>query len=251
MILSGISARRAISFFKLCINKRRTAHSKQIRRFHIHEGGFDMRIITISRQFGSGGRELGKRLADHLGWDYYDREIISRLAESEGLDQQYIENILIRHEWSSVPLTFRNSFSPDIYAYDVKFSLLMTQRKIIEDIAAAGNDCIIVGRDADIILSDKKPFRIFICADMEARLARCMKFEEKKPVEERLSEREIKKNIKKIDKARSNVREMLTGKPWGDSTSFDLSVNTAQWDIKNLPPVVAEFALKWFEVSKK
>lgn len=65
-----------------------------------------MRIITISREFGSGGRELGKRLADALGFDYYDREIIESIAKGQGLDEGYVEKALEEHAWRRVPLTF-------------------------------------------------------------------------------------------------------------------------------------------------
>ena len=129
----------------------------------------------------------------------------------------------------------------------MKTALLIKQRKIIENIAASGNDCIIVGRDADIILSDYKPLRIFVCADMSSRIARCMRFEEKKPEGERLSEREVKKNILRIDKGRSQTREILTGKAWGDSESFDISINTASWSIPKLASAVPQLALRWFE----
>lgn len=205
-----------------------------------------MRIITISRQFGSGGRELGKRLADELCWDYYDREIIERLADEQGLNPEYVSHTLNNHEWRNVPITYSNSFAMTIVNPGAKTQLLLKQREIIEDIAKVGNDCIIVGRDADIILSDYKPFRIFICAEMQARIDRCMRFEAKK-TENRLTERQIMRNIRKIDKDRAQVREMLTGKAWGDGSAFDLTVNTTSWDIKSLVPAVADFAKKWFE----
>ncbi len=206
-----------------------------------------MRIITISRQFGSGGRELGKRMADVLGWDYYDREIIEKLSSDEGLDKEYINHILTNHEWNTLPITFRSSFSQRQYTSGMKTALLLKQRRIIEDIAASGNDCIIVGRDADIILSDYRPLRIFACADMDSRIARCMRFEEKKSEGERLSEREIRRNILRIDKGRSQTREILTGKAWGDGSSFDITFNTAGWDIPKLASAVPQLALRWFE----
>ena len=70
-----------------------------------------MRIITISREFGSGGRELGKRLAEHIGFDYYDREIITSIAQAQGVKEEYVEHLLDNHDWKSVPLTFRHSFA--------------------------------------------------------------------------------------------------------------------------------------------
>ena len=210
-----------------------------------------MRIITISRQFGSGGRELGKRLADVLGWDYYDKEIIQRLAEENNLDADYVSHMLNNHEWQNIPLTYQNSFSGPVVSLPVSTSLLRGQRDIIEGIAKTGNDCIIVGRDADIILSDYSPFKIFVCAEMEARVSRCMKHENKKPEDERLSEKQIEHNIKRIDKGRSQVREMLTGKSWGDSSAYNITVNTAEWSIKDLVPAVADFAVKWFEHNEQ
>ena len=68
-----------------------------------------MKIITISREFGSGGRELGKRLADTLGFDYYDREIITAIAGAQGLDEAYVEKSMENANWQRVPLTYRHS----------------------------------------------------------------------------------------------------------------------------------------------
>ena len=87
-----------------------------------------MRIITISRQFGSGGRELGKRMADVLGWDYYDREIIEKLSSDEGLDKEYINHVLTNHEWNTLPITFRSSFSQRQYTSGMKTALLLKQQ---------------------------------------------------------------------------------------------------------------------------
>ena len=70
-----------------------------------------MKIVTISRQFGSGGRELGKRLADELGFDYYDREIITSIAQAQGMDEGYVEKALEDHAWQHIPLTYGRSFA--------------------------------------------------------------------------------------------------------------------------------------------
>ncbi len=205
-----------------------------------------MRIITVSRQFGSGGRELGKRLADVLGWDYYDREIIERLAEDEGLDEEYVRRVLHEHAWSSLPLTFQNSFALSPAESGIQAQLLARQRSIIEDIARTGHDCIIVGRDADVILEDYKPFRIYVCADFDFRLARCLKREQKNEGKQ-LTEKEIARNIRRIDRNRSLTREILTGKSRDDSSCFEITVNSSSWDMKRLAAAVAEMALKWFE----
>ena len=206
-----------------------------------------MRIITISRQFGSGGREIGKRLADRLGWDYYDKEILETLAEEHGLDADYVRRLLANHGWHNVQLTYRSSFSHLMFDPGIRTQLLVRQREILHEIAKLGSDCVIVGRDADVILQDYHPFRVYVCADIQARLRRCMAYEEKRPEGERLTEKEILRNIRRIDKNRVRTREVLTGKARGDGSAFDLTVNATRWDIKKLTPALADFALCWFE----
>ena len=205
------------------------------------------RIITVSRQFGSGGRELGKRLSDLLGWDYYDREIIQMLSEQQGLDPEYVHRALSGHGWNQYQLTFRNSFRQSMGANSRHTEVLVRQREIIREIAAEGNDCVIVGRDADVILHGESLFRIYVCADIESRLARCTRFEEKKEPGERLTEKEILRNIRRIDRERRQIREILTGKSATDGSGFDLTVNASGWDIKKLAEAVAEFSGRWFE----
>ena len=206
-----------------------------------------MRIITISRQFGSGGRELGKRLSDLLGWDYYDKEIIETLAEDQGMDADHVREVLSHHGWHNVQLTYKNSFAHVGFDHGLRTQLLVRQREIIREIAEAGNDCIIVGRDADVILEEYRPFRVCICADLESRLERCMAHERKQPRAGRLTEKQVLRNIRSIDKSRARIREVLTGKRHGDASTFDLTVNAAHWNIKHLAPVVAGFATRWFE----
>ena len=123
-----------------------------------------MRIITISREFGSGGRELGKRLAELLGYDYYDREIITAIAKKHDMNERFVENALENHWWQSIPLTYRNSFAAISPMQEIQTTLLIEERNVIESIAGAGKNCVIVGRNADVRLKDYQPFRIFVCA---------------------------------------------------------------------------------------
>ncbi len=206
-----------------------------------------MRIITVSRQFGSGGREMGKRLSDLLGWDYYDREIIEALAEKQGLDPDYVRRVLGGHGWHQYQLTYRNSFRQPLDGAWKHTEVLVRQREILTEIAEAGNDCVIVGRDADVVLQNRHPFRICVCADTEARVARCVRHEERKDPADRLSEKEILRNIRRIDRNRRRIREVLTGKTAGDGSAFDLTVNATNWEIRDLAEAVAAFAGKWFE----
>lgn len=91
-----------------------------------------MNVITISREFGSGGRELGKRLADFLGYDYYDSEIITAVAKESGMDESYIERILDEGYFENHTLTFRNTIGSTVYLQSSTVTLLLEQKKVIE-----------------------------------------------------------------------------------------------------------------------
>ena len=92
-----------------------------------------MKVITISREFGSGGRELGKRMADVLGFDYYDKEIITAIAAKSGMDENYVESALESNFWQQVPLTFNSSFEAVNLWQNPQTNLLVEQRKVIEN----------------------------------------------------------------------------------------------------------------------
>lgn len=202
-----------------------------------------MQIITISREFGSGGRELGKRLADFMGYDYYDSEIISAVAEKSGMDSGYVENTLSNHGWQNYRISFRGTLGSSAYLQASKVNLLLTQKKVIEEIAALGKNCVIVGRNADIILRLYRPFNIFVCADINAKINRCM---ERAPQGETLTEKELVRQMKQIDKNRSQTRAVIGGSVWGQREAYHLTVNTTGWEIKELVPAVADFAARWF-----
>ena len=204
-----------------------------------------MKIITISREFGSGGRELGKRLADLLGFDYYDREIITSIARDTGLDEKYVANILERHGWQTIPITFRRSFSSatTLSVQSTHTELLLQQKRVIEEIAKAGHDCVIVGRNADVLLRQYDPLCIFVCADTEAKIRRCM---ERAAPGEQLTRKEVLHQIRQIDKSRAQTRSILTNSKWGDKSAYQLILNTTHWEIKDLTPAAASFARCWF-----
>lgn len=202
-----------------------------------------MNLITISREFGSGGRELGKRLAELLNYDYYDREIIVAIAKHKGLDENYIEMALENQAWQNIPLTFRNTFTHLNNLQQTHTSLLIEQTNVIESIGKLGKDCVIVGRNADLLLAEYKPFSIFVCAQTEAKIKRC---QERAGQNDQLSRREIAKNLQRIDKNRAKTREMIAGDKWGLGSSYLLTVNTTDWPIADLAPAVAEMALRWF-----
>ena len=193
-------------------------------------------VITLGREFGSGGRELGRRLADHLQIAYYDKEILSEIAKRTQLTEEYVHNVVEHHPYPLLPITIGHSLYPDM-TFQIQQSVYVEQSNIIKEMAAA-SDCIIVGRCADYILRDIKPFRIFVYADMESRISRC---HQRAPEGEHLSDKEMRQMIQKVDKGRAKYYEFYTGEKWGDKSSYDLCINTSNVVIKELVPHLAAF----------
>lgn len=183
------------------------------------------RIITIGREFGSGGREFGQRLADALQVAYYDKEIVSEIARRTELAEQYVQQIVEKRPVPLFPLTTRHSFGLVASAMNPNLSIYQEQTRIIEEMARK-SDCVIVGRCADYILSDAKPFRIFLYADMASRIERCRQ-RATDAKEREMSDKEMERMIRKIDKSRAAYYEFYTGQTWGEKSHYDLCLNTA------------------------
>ena len=114
---------------------------------------------------------------------------------------------------------------------------------MLEKIGQTGRDCVIVGRNADVILEAEKPFSLFVCAALDAKLRRCA---QRARDGEDLSPKELERNLRRIDRDRARTREIFTGSRWGEPGAYHLTVNTTDWCIKELTPAVAEFARAWF-----
>lgn len=198
-----------------------------------------MKIITVSRQFSSGGRELAKRMADVLGFDYYDKEIISEIAKNKRLDEGFVESSM---GIKAIPLHFARSFS-FAYTSTTKSELLVEEKRVIDQIAEKGRDFIIVGRNADLLLKEYKPLNIFVCADHESKVQRCI---DKALIGENPSRKEIERQIKQIDKVREGTRAILSETKWGECCNYHLTINTTGWEIKELTPVVSKLAELYF-----
>ncbi len=204
------------------------------------------KIITVSREFGSGGRELGKRLADALGFAYYDREIITAIAERSGLAERYVESVAERGETAYYPITFGRTFALLPAPSKIQMSVMVEQQKILLELAAKG-DCVIVGRGADVILAEYRPLNLFVYADMGSKLLRCRK---RQGAGERLSDDKLKKQIRAIDRQRAQYRKVLTDARWGDKAGYHLCINTTGLAIKALLPTAVQFQQCYFEGVK-
>lgn len=195
------------------------------------------RIITISRQFGSGGREIGKRLAESMGIAYFDKEIITAIAEKSSFSEKYVHSIVENHNYTYYPITVAKSFS---IPYDQlpNAKIHQAQYSVIQNMAAQG-DCVIVGRCSDYILRDFNPVNIFIYADMETKIARC---QSRAAESEHLSESELRKLIKSIDRSRAKYYETYTGQQWGEKENYGFCVNTSGYkELKALALKIKHF----------
>ncbi len=201
-----------------------------------------MKIITISREFGSGGRELGKRLADALGVPCYDQQIIELVAEKENLDAKYVANRTEQDFHAFYPTTIARGFSRPSYALMQTVQIMSSEQEIIKNLASEG-DCVIVGRAADIILAEHKPFRIFVCADEASKLARC---KERADENENLSDKDISRKCREIDKRRASYRALFIEKKWGEASAYDICVNTTDKEIKLLIPALMSYIDAWY-----
>jgi len=203
-----------------------------------------MKIITISREFGSGGREIGKRLADLLGFEYYDREIISEVAKIGNFDEKFVEYVGENGYSSGFHFTYGRTLYYPHAQWDNSTKILVAEQKALNTIAQRGKDCIIVGRCADVVLADYKPFNLFIYADMESKVERCQKRAESG---EKLTDVKMAKKIKTIDRNRARHREAISHIKWGRKEAYHLCVNTTGINPKDITPVIADYATSYFK----
>ena len=185
----------------------------------------DKYIITISRQFGSGGRSIAQKLASKLDIPFYDKELISLAAKESGLNPEVFRSV---DETAANSLLY--SLSMGIYNLGgplamgdlpVNDKLYILQHQIIKDISAKG-PCVIVGRCADYVLKDNPhTINVFIYADMEYRKKRAIAVHD-------IEERRAETIINKTDKTRANYYSFYTGKKWGVAQNYDLCINSAQ-----------------------
>ena len=201
-----------------------------------------MRIITVSREFGSGGRELGKRIADNMGIQYIDREIITEVARNANVNESLVEAVLDKGLFRDIHLTYGHTFASFSPVNHTTHTILEEQKRLITKMAQE-RDCVIVGRNADVILEDMNPLKLFVYADMSSKIARC---QGRAPEGEHLSDREMEKMIKRINRSRARTHAYLSHIPWGNRAGYHLCVNTTDTDIKAMAKLLADYAEHWF-----
>ena len=196
-------------------------------------------IITIARQFGSGGREIGKALSEKLNIPFYDKELISLAAKESGIDSEVFENV---DERATNSLLY--SLSMGLYSFGTGFSsmgdlpvndrLYILQHKIIKKLAEEG-PCVIVGRFADYILKDRDDcVNIFIHADLEHRKQRAV---EVRGVDKARAEQ----IVNKTDKVRANYYSFYSGQKWGFAQNYDLCIDSTNLSTDQVVALITSY----------
>ena len=176
------------------------------------------RIITISREYGSGGRFIGEEVAKKLGIKYYDKDIIREIAEQSGFSPEYIQE---NAELSPKKGLFAYAFSGrDITGRSIEDMVYEAQRKVILGIAEK-EDCVIIGRNADFILKDRMDvLNVFIHGDMPEKVQRICKLYH-------VMDTDAEKMINDTDKRRRANYNFYTEQKWGMAGNYTLSLNSS------------------------
>ncbi|MDY5498430.1 MAG: cytidylate kinase-like family protein [Anaerobutyricum sp.] len=190
-------------------------------------------IITISREFGSGGRTIGKQVAQKLGIEFYDRDIITKVVEESGLTRKYVE-----HYGEFAPSADRFAYS--FVGLDEDGSSPLTQlwkarEKVIRQFAQE-KPCVIVGSCADYILRDREDcLRVFLYADDETKEERIREIYGKVGLK-------LKNQVQDMDKRRGLNYQYFTGQEWGKAQNYDLALNRGSLGIDKCVQLIVEAA---------
>ena len=186
-------------------------------------------IITISREYGSGGRYVGKLLAKELGIKLYDEELIKIVSDESGLSASYIE----KKEQNMKDTVFANFNSQYYNNMTNDDNLFIAESKAIKEVADKG-PCIIIGRCADYILKDKNNvFSVFLYNSEESKINRAVKYYG-------MNEKNAIKEIKKINKAREAHYKYYTSKEWKDFSNYDLAINVDKFGVEKTTKIIGE-----------
>lgn len=205
----------------------------------------DKIIVTISREFGTGGHSVGKKLAEELGIKFYDNELIKMAAEKMGFKEGYIQNNEERVPDFSMSGIFSgiSSFAPN-----PSDSIQESEFELIREIAR-NESCVIVGRAADYILQDEQHISVFLFAPIEARIRRLKNDTKNYKAylpEDNYTEEQLLKAVKVIDKQRRKFYEFYTENSWGDRDIYDLLINTDRTGVDG----AVEIIKRYLEVSR-
>lgn len=192
-------------------------------------------IITISRQYGSGGRTIGKMLAEKLNVPFYDKEVIDLAAKESGLAADFIrgqEQQLTQSLLFSIVTNFTGGGSLNPNVLSLSDQVYLAEANAIRKLAEQG-DCVIVGRCADGVLEkEQELLRVYICADLEERCRRAVEEYGDKP-------ENIQRTVKEIDKQRARYCQHYCDRAWEDADNYDLTLNSGKLGLDACVRIIA------------
>lgn len=181
-------------------------------------------IITIGREFGSGGREIGERLAERLGFSFYDRNLLNLVSEESGVSEDSLSDKDERLERKYFPYRLEN-FTKELF--DIQFRIMVEKAKT--------ESCVIVGRCSDVILQDfANAVHIFIYADEEDKVARIME-------RNQLDEVKARKLMHQTEKIRKSYYQYYTDYEWGTRENKDLMINSSKTGIDGAVDLIISY----------
>lgn len=198
-------------------------------------------IITISREFGSGGREIGKMIAEQLKIPFYDKELIEIAAKESGIDKELFEENDNRtskgfHLLGALGYSLGGPLS-SITQLSLNDRLFMVQSQVVAQVAQNG-PCVIVGRCADYVLRERKDvLNVFIHGNMKERKERAVHSYE-------VDVRDIESSIQKIDKGRANYYDYYTDRKWGQAENYDICINSSTFGLAGTADIIIDLAKK-------
>ena len=200
------------------------------------------KVITIGRQYGSGGHDIGELVAQKLGYTFYDKKLVEIAAKNSNISDEAIESIdekatsSLLYSLVSGSYSIRGMNGPLYYEMPLNDRLFIAQSDVKKNVAAKENS-VIVGRCADYVLEDAKDIElinIFIYSPMEERIKRISKIFD-------LTEKQAKDKIQKSDKQRKTYYSYYSNRDWGKMSNYDLCINSAKSGIEKTADMIVEF----------
>ena len=200
------------------------------------------RVITIGRQYGSAGHDIGQMVAEALGYKFYDKELVEIAAKKSNISKEAVDDIdekatsSFLYSLASGNYSLRGISGPHYYEMPQNDKLFIAQSQVIKDVAGRDN-CVIVGRCADYVLDDAKNvdlLNVFIYADQDFRIRR---------VKEtfNITERQAKDRVIKTDKQRRIYYSYYSNRDWGSMSNYDMCLNTCKLGIKTAANIIINY----------
>ena len=181
-------------------------------------------VITIAREYGSGGRYIGKLIADKLGIKFYDKDFIKKIAEKTGLTEEYVE----KNEQSKNTLSALNSTG-----LTNQDEIFINESREIEELANK-ESCVIIGRCADFVLKDRNDvIKIFVYSNIKDKINRATKFYG-------IDKEKAEKEIKNVDKSRAKHYKYYTEREWKDYSNYDICINSDLLGVEKVADLICE-----------